>query len=209
MFNITNNILKNDFFYDGNLILKYEINYPQITNIMSCSVKKFNNYNIEIALNLKKYIENNLLQDAKNLYEYNKANNYPIMVYEIIYDYSITYNSNNVISLYSDQYIFSGGAHGLTTRNSQNWNMQCGKQIALKDLFKNQPYFIINILEAINSQIETDPSSYFENYCNLVLNTFNPKQYFITSDSNIGIYFQQYDIAPYSSGIPVFYIDFK
>lgn len=207
MFNIINKILEDEIFYDNNLILKYRINYPYITNYI-CFKDKFNNFNSKIAFDLKDYIENNLLQDAINLYEYNKANNFPIMVFEIIYDYSITYNKNNVISLYSDQYIFSGGAHGLTTRNSQNWNMQCGKQIPLYNLFKNNPYFIINILNSINSQIEKDASNYFENYCNLVLNSFNPKQYFITSDSSICIYFQQYDIAPYSSGIPLFSINF-
>jgi len=30
-----------------------------------------------------------------------------------------------------DEYIFSGGAHGTTTRISQNWNIQTGNQITL------------------------------------------------------------------------------
>lgn len=211
MFNITNNILKNEFFYDGNLILKYEINYPQIL-CNNCITYNFNTYNLNIALNLKKYVEDTLLQDAKNLYEYNKANGFPIMVYEVIYNYSITYNNNDIISLYSDQYIFSVGAHGLTTRKSQTWNMQNGQMISLNKLFKNNPYFILEILKSINSQIENqlqnNPGQYFDNYCQLVLNTFNPEHFFITSNSNLCIYFQAYDIAPYSSGIPTFSITY-
>ncbi len=207
MFYIIDNVLENDFFYDGNLILTYKINYPQIANY-NCISNKFNSYNKQIAFDLQDYIENTLLQDAKNLYEYNKSNGYPIMVYEIIYTYNVTYNANNIISIYSDQYIYSGGAHGLTTRSSQNWNMQCGKLISLNDLYKNNPYFILDILKNINTQIEHEiengTNQYFEDYCKLVLNTFNPQQFYIISDNEIAIYFQQYDIAPYSSGIPVF-----
>jgi len=133
------------------------------------------------------------------------------MVYEAIYTYTITYNQDNIISLYSDQYIYSGGAHGLTNRQSQNWNMQCGKEILLNEVYKNNPYFMLNILKSINGQIENEiqngTNQYFDNYCTLVLETFKINQFYITTDNKLAIYFQQYDIAPYSSGIPVFYIE--
>lgn len=50
-----------------------------------------------------------------------------------------------------------------------------------------------------------DKNKYFENYCELVLETFRLENYYIIPNG-IVIYFQQYDIAPYSSGIPIFYI---
>ncbi len=135
------------------------------------------------------------------------------MVYELIYDYTITYNENNIISLYFDNYIFSGGAHGSTTRTSQNWNMLYGNQFTLDKLFPDNPNYLINILQNINKQIEENIQSgngqYFDNYCKLVLETFNTQNFYILSDSLFAIYFQQYDIAPYSSGIPVFEINYK
>ncbi len=211
MFNIINNYFENELFYDGNLILKYKIDYPQIINSW-CISNKFNYYNQKIALDLKSYIENSLFQDAKNTYEYNKANGYPIMVYEAIYTYNITYNKDNIISLYSDQYIYSGGAHGLTTRHSQNWKMECGKEISLYEVYKNNPYFILDILKNINTQIENnienETNQYFDNYCKLILDTFNPNQFYIVSNSELTIFFQQYDIAPYSSGIPTFLVSY-
>ncbi len=211
MFDIVNEYFENELFYDGNLILKYRIDYPQIAHNW-CNTYKFNYYNQKIALALKNYIESSLFQDAKNTYEFNKANNYPIMVYEAIYTYTITYNQDNIISLYSDQYIYSGGAHGLTTRKSQNWNMQCGREILLNDVYENNPYFMLNILKSINGQIENEiqngTNQYFDNYCKLVLETFSPKQFYIVSNSEIIIFYQQYDIAPYSSGIPTFSISY-
>ena len=48
---------------------------------------------------------------------------------------------------------------------------------------------------------------YFEDYCKLVLDSFNPEQFYLVPRGNtydLVIYFQQYDIAPYSTGIPTF-----
>ena len=209
MFNIKNNILEREIFYKGNLILKYKIEYPSICN--RCQKSDFNNYNLDKALNLKNYAETVLLEQAKQTYEYNSSNGYPIMVFELIYEYNITYNKNNIISLYADEYTFSGGAHGSTIRSSQNWNMQSSIQFTLANLFPNNPYYLIDILKNINTQIEAqlnnNSNQYFDNYCTLVLETFKINQFYITTDNKLAIYFQQYDIAPYSSGIPVFYIE--
>jgi len=73
-------------------------------------------------------------------------------------------------------------------------------------------YYIIDILKEINNQIkeqlQAGTNYYFDNYCELVLDTFRLQNYYLTPNS-IVIYFQQYDIAPYSSGIPVFYMPYK
>ena len=208
MVDIKNNIFENEIFYKGNLILKYKIEYPSIYN--RCNKNEFNNYNYSKALKLKNYAETVLLKQAQETFEYNNANGYPSMVFELIYEDNRTHNNNNLISLYADEYIFSGGAHGLTTRTSQNWNMQCYKQITLNDIFPNNPYYIIDILKSINNQIEEQinnaSNQYFDNYCKLVLETFKLDQFYITSNNEFAVYFQSYDIAPYSSGIPVFYM---
>lgn len=91
--------------------------------------------------------------------------------------------------------------------------MQISKQFTLNDLFPNNPYYLIDILNNINNQIEeqinNESNQYFDNYCKLVLETFKINQFYITSNNTLAIYFQQYDIAPYSSGIPVFYINIR
>lgn len=102
---------------------------------------------------------------------------------------------------------FQDGAHGNTIRTSQTWNLKKGEMVPLEYFFNN-PYFMVEILKQINSQILENPEIYFENTCNLVLETFNSKNFYLTP-SGIVIYFQQYDIAPYSSGIPTFTISYK
>ena len=64
MFNIITKTLKNEFFCENNLILKYKIVYPQIIGNY-CSYNKFNNFNLKKALEFQKYIEDSLLQEAR------------------------------------------------------------------------------------------------------------------------------------------------
>lgn len=97
------------------------------------------------------------------------------------------------------------GAHGNTIRSSQNWNLRTGRQLPLSYFYPNNPNYVLDILRSIIAQIKENPENYFDNYCELVLETFNLESFYVTPES-IAIYFQQYDIAPYSTGIPVFNI---
>ena len=64
------------------------------------------------------------------------------------------------------------------------------------------------ILKEVKRQIEKEPDIYFENYQALISETFDAKSYYCTS-SGIILYYQQYDIAPYSSGIRKFLIPYS
>lgn len=205
MFIIKNCEIKNELTYRGSVILKYEIEYPQIYSD-TYNTYKFNTLNHKKALDLENYAKNTLFKDAMDLYDYNYSNGYPIMVYELVFKYTITYNKEPIISLYQDEYVFSGGAHGNTVRTSQNWNFKCGNQFTLSDIYCNNPNYILFILQEINKQIvEQGVEFYFPDYFSLVLDTFNINQFYITNNYVI-VYFNQYDIAPYSTGIPEFKI---
>lgn len=205
------NLLSDSLMYDNVVILEYKIKYPQIIQSKyRFGQRKFNLYYQKIAFDLENYIKKNLYNDAKELYKYNKENNYPIMVYEVDMIYEITKNEDNIVSLYSDEYIFSGGAHGNTIRTAQTWNLKTGNLLELKDFFKDNPYYIIDILKTINNQIEEQIKNegegiYFDNYCQLVLDSFRLENFYLYKNFVV-IFFQQYDIAPYSTGIPTFYI---
>lgn len=206
---INKNILEKELFYDGVLVLKYHIEYPSIRlNVPEANIMKFNTYNKGIALELRNRAENELYKEAVQTYKYNKEHGYPTMVYEVYSNFEITYNTRKIVSLYIDEYIFSGGAHGNTIRTSQTWNLVKGAIIPLERFFPNNPYFMVDIFKEINSQIAKEPGIYFENACTLVIDTFNPKSYYL-EPGQIVIYFQQYDIAPYSSGIRTFNIKYK
>ena len=210
MFEIKKVTLQKSLFYKGVVILKYKIEFPKIVSSdYFYGVSQFNQYNLLKALWSKMYAERTLFSMAKEQYDYNFFNGYPIMVYELIQMYNITYNEHLLISLYSDEYLYSGGAHGSTVRSSQNWNIQMGLQFNLSFIYGNDCSFLLFILKEIIRQIsfeiENGSSQYFENYCELVLDNFKLNQFYLT-DNDLVIFFQSYDIAPYSSGIPTFTI---
>lgn len=206
MLKIKNNILEKELAYDNTVVLKYHIEYPTIIiNNNKIGEFKFNTYNEGLALQLKKRAENELYNDSIKLYKFNKENGYPQRMYEIYRKYEITLNSGNILSLYTDDYVYTGGAHGDTVRASQTWNFRLNRTIELYELYRRNPYFILDILKSISQQIFQNLENYFANACNLMIVTFNPKNFYLTPNGVV-IYFQHYDIAPYSSGIPTFLI---
>lgn len=204
MVKVENRIVQNKLTYKGEVILKYKIEFPQIRGN-----ERFNMYNYNNALRLQQLCEKELYEQAKKVYDYNQENRYPLMIFEIIKEYVVTYNYNNIISIYSDEYIFEGGAHGNTLRYSQNWNLQQGRMIELSELYKRNPNYVSEILKEINNQIKDNiqkgKNIYFEGPCCLTSAMFRVENYYLYGEF-IAIFYQQYDIAPYSSGIQVFYM---
>lgn len=84
--------LKGELKYKDTVILTYQIQYPEITSSPYESGRKvFNQYNRQRALLLENRVKTQLYQDAKDLYDYNTANGYPVMVYEIVSQFTLTY----------------------------------------------------------------------------------------------------------------------
>ena len=209
MLKIINRILQKEMKYENTVVLKYHIEYPEIVMDWQQNrngIKKFNDYNLKMALQTQQKAENELYKEAIELYKYNKENGYPQMMYELYREYKITLNQENAVSMYIDEYIFSGGAHGTTTRTSQTWNLMLGKMVELYELYPNEPYFLLDILRKINREISENIEIYFADPYPLVVEYFNPESYYI-DNGKVVIYFQQYDIAPYSSGIIEFTLE--
>lgn len=204
MTDVINKVLQNKLTYKGKVILKYKIEFPQV---LGCD--KFNLLNYTNALELQKKCENELYEEAKKTFDYNASNNFPIMVYEVISGYIVTYNYNFVLSLYTDEYIFTGGAHGNTVRTSQTWELKTQHIKELYEYFPKNPNYVSYILKTTNSQIgqniKNGNNYYFDDYCCLTAEHFRVENYYL-SNGFLVIYYQQYDIAPYSSGILNFYI---
>ena len=202
MNNIVNRVIQNNLFYKGTIILRYKIEFPQIIGR-----NRFNAFYLTKAKELKDKCEGELFEDAKKNFDFNQSQGYPTLVYDVDANYIITFNSNYRVSLYYDYYIFTGGAHGVTTRKSQTWCMSNEKILSLSFFYKDDPNYIPKILKKINDQIkkniENGNNYYFENPCCLTAEYFNTENYYIY-DNNIIIYYQQYEIGPYSSGILTF-----
>lgn len=205
-------VLQQDMYYKNNIIMRYTIKYPRfISDTYQTLANKLNTLYRTKAIMYERSNIMNLYQMAMVEYEYSIANNFPVRQFEAYVNYIVTYNQNCILSLYFDQYEYAGGAHGLTVRYSDTWNLPKSKRMELSDFFPHRNNYREYIIQTIEKQIETElangDSMYFENYAQLMNENFKPNNFYLTEEGLV-IYFQQYDIAPYASGIPTFVIPY-
>ncbi|MBR5156786.1 MAG: DUF3298 and DUF4163 domain-containing protein [Clostridia bacterium] len=192
-------------------VLSYEILYPLFSSsIFFKGVQKINNYYRENAMLFEKYCRTALYRMACESAAEAMKNGYMPIKFDAVQSFTLTYNENCAISLYIDRYMFTGGAHGLTERVADTFELGSGaKRIELSDLFPDNFSYKPYITDAVIKQIKrAENGTYFDEYEQNVKECFN-KNYFYLTDSGLLVYFQQYDIAPYSSGIPAFVIPYE
>jgi hypothetical protein len=204
--------IHNDLYYKNQKTLTYTIYYPQFaSDKFKPFINKLNIYYKAEATLYQKYHVMKLYQMSVDDYEYASANNFPFNLYEILVEYQLTYNQNCMLSLYFDRYEFTGGAHGMTTRSGDTWNLQKGQRMTLSDFFSENKNYLSDIIEFINQQIELDIQKgneyYFEDYAALVKENINERNFYLVPEGVV-IFFQLYEIAPYVSGIRTFLIPF-
>lgn len=200
-----------EYIYDGVAVLNssfqsYVVDIP--TNRQADSL-----INGRIGSQLSAFMKDNLARlfpDAVEAYKQAVANGYPVRAYESVLNYTATYNAGNLLSMYRDQYEYAGGAHGSTVRRSDTFSLQNGRVLPLSAFFPYGYDYTSAILQEILAKakeiMQTEPV-FFDNYEELIVKNFNPQSYYLTQ-KGIAIYYQQYDIAPYSTGIVVFEIPY-
>lgn len=205
---VTQRTLENTMYYKDIPVFIYKINYPCFTT--SCSIeagRAINLYYMNMAANTELYCRTVLFPQAVNDKGYIQDGR-PFNSYTLNVDYKITFNSGCFTSLYTDTYTYMGGAHGETKRTSDTWDFNKGTKLHLGDIYALTPasfnYLLLSFEQQIADRLKANPGSYFDDYKSLMRNTFNINSFYVRPGSGV-IYFQQYDIAPYSTGLPEFY----
>lgn len=205
-------VIKKSFTYNNTEVLKVNLKYINIYLKNELACRKINMYFNNYINNLYNYISTSTLDDAVSGYKFATANNYPFFPYEVDLDYKITMNSNYILSMYFDKYEFTGGAHGNTIRFGTTWDLKNGNLLTLSEIFPNvnnlNEQLISQIILQANYNMKKNPGIYFNNYKDLIKTNFNEANFYLTPNS-VNIFYQQYDIAPYSTGIVVFSIPFN
>lgn len=199
--NENNKFFKADIKYP---YLKIKSNYNNKDDTQTKIIQNINSTISNTVTTAKDKIEKDS-EEYKKSYEAdsNKDNTIKYQ-YEAIYNYKIAYNKNNILSIPLTMYEFTGGAHGLTNIKSFNYDLVKEKELKLEDLFKANSNYKEVINNHIKEEISKQPEIYFQGQDGF--SSIKDNQDFYISDEGIVIYFSLYDIAPYSSGIPMFTI---
>lgn len=206
---VVNNLtIEENLTYQGVIVLHYRIEYPEFSSeYYTRSINSINRHYTRIARQFQRYIETELYRMAVEEYRAAIENGYPIRVFEVVQVYEITYNMSCIISLYFDRYVYTGGAHGITGRTSQTWDLQRNRQITLERLFRCDTSMKEYLMECIERQIAREPDIYFEDFRERIAEYFREENFYC-EPRRVVIYYQLYDIAPYSSGIRTFLIPY-
>ena len=210
---VNEHAIKKDMYYKGHLILTYTIKYPQfVSDKFKLFITKLNLFYKAEASMYRRTQVMKLYQMAMDDYENSIANDFPVHEYEVYVEFNVTYNKNCTLSLYFDRYEYTGGAHGMTYRSSDTWNLQKGIRMELTDFFPDKENYTEwiqkNIIDQIKQEMKKDNAMFFDEYADLVKENFNAKNFYLSEDGVV-IYFQLYEIAPYASGIQTFTIPYS
>lgn len=123
---------------------------------------------------------------------------------EAYFNYKVKYNQKGLISIVFYDYLYSGGAHGLTVQSSYTFDLNTGEKYEIKDFFKGNSDYVTLISSEVKKQIKER-----EMIALVPFDSIKADQDFYLSNNAVVVYFQAYEYFPYSDGIPEFAVDYS
>ena len=120
---------------------------------------------------------------------------------------TITLCTGELLSLYSDAWEYTGGAHGSTVRWADTWQIPSGAPRTLASFFPPRSRWRGRVLSALADQARArmagGETCYYDDWPARLKSAFDPDHFYLT-ESGLSIFYPLYAIGPYIEGIPVF-----
>ena len=155
----------------------YTLSFPQIINNKNLQVQDKINHDIQLFLMKFTQPDGNVKPVEGNL------------------TYQVHYLGDDFVSIEFIAYTFWGGAHGQSISTGFNYDLRTGEELKFTKRFDYRPS---DINQAIFNRCTKNNIPLFEDFNGISL---YPNNFYLTSPTTPVVIFQQYDIAPYSSGI--------
>jgi len=198
--------LKDTFYYRRTPMVNVRLSLPHMDG-QDYATARFNMYYRQKARASFNYARTRLYPQAVRQYQYAASQEFPFHTYELIQTFEPTYCKKPIVSLYYDQYEFTGGAHGNTVRSADTWDMSRGTLLRLSDLFKAGYDYRTVIIRTIENEAlrrqETGQVPYLDDLEENIVKFFDEKNFYL-SEIGVVIFYPLYTIAPYVAGIQTF-----
>lgn len=200
------------FFYQNKTVLTLSVTYPIVSVPGARWVQERINHSIQLRVSdFYRYASGKLYRMAVQEYKDSQTHDFPFRPFDAVLKYEITFNQDCHLSMYRDQYQYTGGAHGNTLRFSDTWSLETGRRLPLSRFFQFGENYRRTILDEIIRQADANMAGgsgiFFEDYKTLLRKYFDPANYYLVP-SGIDVFYQQYEVAPYVAGIVVFTVPF-
>jgi hypothetical protein len=110
-------------------------------------------------------------------------------------DFEVFRNDPDFLSLTQQVYQYTGGAHGMTWQVGHTIDLATGRQLMLADLFLPEANYAERLSQFVRAEGAARQLPMWE------FKGVNRQSAFYLSNDGIVLFFQQYEIAPYSAGI--------
>jgi hypothetical protein len=199
--------------YQGQAMVNVNISYPAMQGELPVRcARRFNRHYVKRAQALRRHAQDSLYGSAVEDWHFSQQKGYPFNAYELTQVYEVTFNALPVLSLYSDVYEYTGGAHGMTDRTGNTWDLARCRMLELKDLFLRGYDYTNPILKYVAAEAfrrqQSGEAQYFEGMIENIQRYFDPKNFFL-SCRGLQVFYPLYSIAPYYVGIQVFTVPYS
>lgn len=115
--------------------------------------------------------------------------------------FDVKLNQGGLLSLVVTVYTYTGGAHGMTTRNYINLDLTTGEPLKFPHLFADDAE-LARAAALIDAEVKAEPERFFIQ--GFSADAFQPDQDFYLTPNQAVVCFGLYEIAPYVAGIQEF-----
>lgn len=189
----------------GKQALQVSLSYPRLVS-EDFGARKINRYYQVSAERWRERWEGELYRQVCQGLEEDITGALP---WETAFDFTETYNRDGLLSLYTDAYEFTGGAHGNTVRRGDTWEVATGTPRTLYSFFpgvkRPKQHIIEQILEEARKQNAGGEHLFFEEYETKIREQFDPNRFYLT-EQGIAVFYPLYAISPYAEGVPTFFL---
>lgn len=194
--------------YRKTVMVEIALAYPQVRVAQrQAASRRINAYYAETAQRQYEEAMRRLFPDAVKDARTAAQSGYPFHPYSSAMAYEVPYNSGGLLSIYYDQYTYTGGAHGNTVRSADTWRVWDGRRVPTEAFFHGEGWKQA-AQNAILAQIARRPQIYFENPQQNVPAYFDTRNMYLTPQGFV-FYFPLYTIAPYATGMPSFLVPYE
>lgn len=190
---------RNPYFY-------YDLEYPVFYNVKN----SYFQVDDTILTNLNDTIYSSVYTFKDGVFEeeeqMNKINTDKKINYQVYSDYDISFNKNQILSIKLNLNAYEG-VKSIVYNDLYSYNIDLltGKQLLLKDIFRDGVNYKKIVNDYINYTIKKDPKSY---YPDMIVNIPDDQAFYLT-DQGVVIYFAVDEVSPKEAGIAKFTLDFS
>ena len=203
-------VVKRVLSWEGEPVLSLSLRTPRLAG-EGAAVRRINRCYEKMARLWQDRWEGPLYQQACAAAQADRAAQRPVRPWQAQLDFTVTLLEGELLSLYFDIYEYAGGAHGMTQRQGDTWQIPAGAPRTLASFYPPRSRWRRQALTQLHRQAarnaEGGESLYYEDWPQRLTACFDPDRFYLTPQG-IDLFYPLYTIAPYAEGIPVFQLPY-